>query len=300
MRKSGISFGLAGLLLAAPLAAQETPAPPPSDRDIVVTGEQDTPEVDHGEVTRQAREVSRDGDVRHTALARFEDYACPGVIGLTQEFAEVIVARLRFIAEDLDIPLADMDACRPNIIVAFTEDGREDLAAIERNTHYVSEVLSVGETRELLEEPGPVRVWSIVETRLRNGMRVPRSRSLDPPTVQMEGGQSLISNATREDIVGVMVLFDRDDARGKTLRQLADYAAMRAFARTRNAAGEAAPDSILGLFDPANPSPPLALTEFDRAFLAALYEGVPHIDGIHKLQRVGRHIEKLREAEAGE
>lgn len=287
--------------LAAPLHAQQAPAPtPPADKDIVVTGAQQASEVDRAEVTRQAREISRDGDPRHTALARFEDYACPGVIGLMQEFAEVIVARLRFIAEDLGIPLADMDRCRPNIIVAFTEDGREDLAAIEKRTHSVSEVLSAGERRELLDEPGPVRVWSIVETRLRNGMRVPRSRSLDPPTAQMEGGQSLISNATREDIVGVMVLFDRDDVRGKTLRQLADYAAMRAFARTRNAEGDGAPDTILGLFDPANPSPPLALTEFDRAFLAALYEGVPHVDGIHKLQRVGRHLEKLREAEAGE
>jgi hypothetical protein len=286
---------LAGLILVGGPAFAQQHDSPPGDKDIVVTGEAEA-DVDRAEVTRQARSVSRDTDVRHTALARFEDYACPGVVGLKRDFAEVIVARLRFIAEDLDIPLANETKCRPNIMVVFTEDGREDLAAIEEKTHYVTEVLSVSEQREILEEPGPVRVWSIVETRLRNGMRVPRRRTLsDPPVAQMEGGQSLISNATREDIVGVMVLFDRNQVRGKTLRQLADYAAMRVFARTRNTEGEAAPDSILGLYDANNPAPALALTEFDRAFLAALYEGVPYVDGIHKLQRVGRQLEKLRE-----
>lgn len=301
MRSYGF-FGLLGLALAAPALAQEQPpAPEPvRERDIVVTGEQEEEEVDRTEVTRQARAITRDTGVRYNPLARFEDFACPGVIGLTKEFGEIIVARLRFIAEDLDIPLADEDSCRPNIIVAFTEDGREDLAAIEERTHYISEVLSVDESREILEEPGPVRVWSIVETRLRNGMRVPRRRTLtDPPRVQMEGGQSLISTATREDIVGVAVLFNREDVRGKTIRQLADYAAMRVFARTRDAEGADAPDSILSLFDEANPSPPLALTEFDQAFLAALYDGVPHIEGIHKLQRVGAELEKIRE-EGGE
>lgn len=262
--------------------------------DIVVTGKT----VDRREVTRQARSISRDTDVRHTAMARFEDRICPGVIGLQREAAELVVGRLRMIAEDFDIPQADETKCTPNIIIAFTEDGRDAFAAIQRRNRSISEAVSVREMRELLEEPGPVRVFSIVETRMRNGIPVPRRRDLvNIPVGRMEGGQSLISTATREDIVGVAVLFDPADVTGKTVVQLADYAAMRAFARTRDAEGESAPDSILGLFDPANPAPPEALTRFDRAYLTTLYKGGAHIRGISKLLDVAATLEKLQEAE---
>jgi hypothetical protein len=277
-------------------AAEPDPQPEPEagdKEDIVVTGKA----VDRREVTRQARSISRDTDVRHTALARFEGRICPGVIGLQREAAELMVGRLRMIADDLDIPQADETKCSPNIIIAFTEDGRADLAALQRRDRSISQVVSQRELRELLEEPGPVRVFSIVETTLRNGMPVPRRRDLvNVPVARMEGGQSLISTATREDIVGVMVLFDREEAYGKTVIQLADYAAMRAFARTRDAEGEEAPDSILALFDPANPAPAEELTAFDRAYLGTLYEGVPHIRGISKLLRVGATLEKQQKA----
>ena len=294
-----LSRALPAVLLTAavPLSAQNAEAEAAAEEeDIVVTGKGEP--VDRREVTRQARAISRATDVRHTALARFEDRACPGVAVLKQEFAEFVVARIRMIAEDLDIPLAKEGECSPNILVVFTDDGRADLAEIERKTRQISEVLSVNEKRELLEESGPVRVWSIVETRLRNGMPVARRRDLvNIPVARMEGGQSLISTTTRQDITAAMVLFDRDEVRGKTLHQLADYTVMRVFARTRDVEGAGAPDSILGLFDADNPSPPDGLTEFDRAYLATLYEGVPYIAGISKLLSVGSTLEKLQQAE---
>jgi len=302
---------LNALLLAPAAAAADQPAGPAGDAPaaapgspvaagadaIVVTG--DRPPLDRREVTRQARAISRDGDVWHTPLARFEDRACPGVFGLRQDTAELVVGRFRMIAEDLNIPLAPEGQCQPNIIVAFVEDGRASLAEVNRKTRQISEVLSVNESRELLEEPGPVRVFSVVETRTASGMPVPRRRDMvNIPVARQEGGQSLITTTTRQDIVKVVVLFDREAVKGKTVHQLADYAVMRAFARTRDAEGERAPDSILGLFDEGNPAPAEGLTEFDRAFLATLYEGVPHIKGINKLLRVGHNLEKR--AEAGE
>ncbi len=57
-------------------------------------------------VTRQAREVTRETDLRDEPLPRFDGFACPGVIGLSADYAEMIVGRIRMIAEDLHIPLA--------------------------------------------------------------------------------------------------------------------------------------------------------------------------------------------------
>jgi len=276
------------LLAPGALAAQE-PAP---QGDIVVTAKGQP--LDPVIVARQAREVTRETDLRDEPLPRFDGFACPGVIGLTQDYAEMLVGRIRMIAEDLHIPLAANGGCHANIIIAFTEDGRADLADIQKKTHLLSDVLSVQERQELLDEPGPVRVLSVVETRMQNGSVVPRNKTLTDWSIgRMEGGQSLISTATERHITQVVVLFDRAQAAGKTLHQLADYAVMRVFARTRDTRGEGAPVSILGLFD-ENATPPDGMTAFDRAYLAALYEGPGHVKGIAKIMRGGKKLEKMK------
>jgi hypothetical protein len=293
-----LALFLAPLALPSALAAQSAePAPAPKG-DILVTGK--IKKVDPEKVTREARAVSRETDVWYEPLARFDGYACPGVIGLRQSYAESFVGRIRQIAERLQIPLAKNGACTPNIIVAFTEDGRADLAEMQRKTAILSKVLNPDERHELLDEPGPVRVLSVVETRMQNGTLVPRAEHLagsigEIPTGQMEGGQSLISTGSQREIANVLVLFDRDKVKGKSLQQLADYTVMRVFAYTRDAKGDAAPDSILTLFDEGDDSPPLGLTEFDRAYLTTLYEGPAHVRGIGKMLRVARNLDKLHE-----
>ena len=83
-----------------------------------------------------------------------------------------------------------------------------------------------------------------------------------------------------------MVLFDREAIRGLTLTQLADYATFRALAQRlpAAAAGEA---SILALFD-SGAAQPAALTEFDRAYLARLYTGLPNLPAPAKLADLAR------------
>jgi hypothetical protein len=280
------------LLAPSALAAQDAPAPPADQPGIVVTAKGQS--LDPTVVTRQARQVTRDTDLRDEPLPRFDGFACPGVIGLSAEYAQMLVGRMRMIAEELHIPLAPNGNCHPNIFVSFTEDGRADMAAIQKKTHLLSDVIDVQERQELLDEPGPVRVLSVVETRMQNGAQMPRRKNLtEIPTATMEGGQSLISTATERHITQVIVLIDRAHASGKTLHQLADYAVMRVFARTRDAKGANAPVSILGLFD-EGATPPDGMTAFDRAYLAALYEGPSHVKGIAKIMRVSKKLEKMK------
>ena len=261
------------------------------DDDIVVTGERER-EVLAPVILRQARDISRMGNFHDEPLARFEDRACPGVIGLRQDAAEMMVGMIRARAELFGIPLADESKCSPNIVVLVSADGRAELEEFQREHRYLSDVLSVGEMRELVEDEGPVRVWSIVETRMANGMPVPRRRDLvNPPVGRMWAAHSKITLSSRQDIVATLVVFDRDAVVGKSLAQLADYAAMRSFARTRDMEGDAALGTILGLFSDEGPKPP-GMTPFDRAYLASLYDGVANIPAASKLLRVD---DKLQE-----
>lgn len=291
------------LALAAPALAQDgqTDAAAQSRPDyfggaeIVVTGRHlDTSER---AITRQARTISGESALHSTPLARFADRICPGVIGLQRDYAEVVVTRLRWIAEDLGVPLHPEGACYANVIIAFTEDGRVNLRRIDRKTNVLIESLSLQERRELLEGPGPVRVLNVIEDRMRNGQRIPRRQNLaEIPVGTQEGGQSRLGGGTRRVITSSMVFFDREALDGTTLRQLADYAAMRVFAQTRDASGDEAPDSILSLFD-RNAVPPEGLTAFDRAFLTTLYQSHPYAPAMGNLQRVAFTLRQQTAAE---
>ena len=236
--------------IAAPLAAQDEAA---SDKpgeiwggtEIVVTG-RSPDEIDSREVTRQARSITRENNLWNEPIARFADPACPGVAGLQVNYARNVVARFRLVADELHIPLAPDGNCDPNIIIAFSKDPRASLAKLERRTRELSKNLSTPELRELLETDQPVKVFTLVKDVMRNGQVIPRRQNLTQiPVGVQEGGQSLISNGIRRNIASVTVVFDSDAIADKSLRQLADYAVMRVFARTKDASGRERPG-----FDP--------------------------------------------------
>ena len=292
MLRAAILAGLAGLV-AAPSAALAQPAEqaPAAEagEDIVVTGRTGEPPT-QTEVTRQARAVTVPGAIRHFALPRFEgDRLCPGISGLQAEDAALMIDRIRATAEDLGLRMTrDDGTCRPNFVVAFVDDGQETIRSIQKGRYWLFRDMPPHELRELLGEEGPVRVWTATVKRTRDGMPAGSSQWM---------ASSRIYLAMREDIVWVLVLFDRDDVQGKTLLQLADYATMRGLARTRPVESDGQPmDTILALFDPGA-TPPGRMTEFDRAYLGAIYDGLPNMPGITKVLGVNRQL-RLQEREA--
>jgi hypothetical protein len=285
-------FGMAGLLATASAGFAQPSgegAVPEAGADIVVTGRAGDPPT-QAEITRQARSITVPGAIRHEPLPRFEgDRLCPGISGLRLEDAALMVDRIRATAEELGLRMTSDDGtCRPNFVVAFVDDGQETIRAIQKGRYWLFRDMPRHELRELLGEEGPVRVWTATTLRTRDGMPAGSSQWM---------ASSRIYLAMREDIVWVLVLFDREDARGKTLLQLADYATMRGLARTRPVESDGQPmDTILALFDPGT-APPGEMTEFDRAYLGAIYDGLPNMPGITKVLGVNRQL-RLQEREA--
>ena len=305
--------------LSGPLAAQPAPS---ADPNIVVTGEREPPT--EREITAQARNISIIGDPRDNPLPRFEDRLCPGVLGLKDDAAAYIIQRIRYNAEQFDLRMSEDDGtCEPNFIVAFVDDAQNQLVELARSNGYMLAGLSVSARGDLLEAPGTARVWVNTLTRTRDGMPTQSSRDASgaperrgttfggtdgggnaiehsysvglPPVAATQAAQSRIFFPVREDIVSVMVLFDRAQVRGKSLLQLADYATMRGFATTRETSGEPEAETILSLFDGDGPKPE-RLTAFDLGYLGSLYEGMPNLPAMSKIGGVSNHMERQRES----
>lgn len=266
-------------LSALPAVAQQPAAPPKiSDYvsmreaepdDIVVTARPTPSDI---EVDRQARSISQvNGSILHEPLGRFRSRVCPGVIGLSVEMAELLVGRIRYNAERIGVPTADASVCRANIILNFSRDGKAEVESLARTQSHVFAELTTAEVKELLAETGPVRAWANTVTRSRHGDSIRGRKTLvDPPVLNVANSHSHIFLAHRLDIDSAVVMIDVAAIDGLTLDQIADYATMRAFARTRPPEANAPADTILTLFDP-DAGAPRGLTGFDLAYLKSLY-----------------------------
>jgi hypothetical protein len=213
-------------------------------------------------------------------LARFQDALCPGVVGLRVDAAEQVVGRIRANAHTLGLRLAEENsACKPNVVVAILADGAAFIDKIEADNGWMFAEMDRDEAAALRADPGPARALLRTRTRTRDGLPVARRESLDDlPQATMWMAHSKIYSATRNDILSAMVLLDRAAVRGLTLTQIADYATFRALAHTLPQNVAVRPDSILALFEGGSDKP-AELTEFDRAYLGGLYQGLPNLPG---------------------
>jgi hypothetical protein len=211
------------------------------------------------------------GAARDVPLARYQDPLCPGVIGAQLDSAQAMVSLIRENATELGLPLAAEANCEPNLIVAVLDDPQDYANRLKKDRPYLFTELSPAERRALFETPGPARVWTRVFTRSRDGMPVDRRENLvDIPQTTMMAAHSLIYVPTRRDIVSTMIMLDRRAVQGLSVRQVADYATLRALSDDATAQLSGGGESILHLFDSAGDRP-AGLTASDMILLKTVY-----------------------------
>lgn len=268
-----------------------------ADEDVIIVQGGRPEGVSRSAVQRQARSIAQGGNVYDEPLARFEDRLCPGIIGLATEHAALMIDRIRDDAYDFDISLQD-DGCDANFIIMFTQDSQQAMREMMDRQPWLFQFHDSREKREMLE-PGPARVWAWTQPHTRDG--IPVAQSTDngsAPVLSAWSAHSRIYTAVRHDITSVIVMYDMNAVRGKSLIQLADYAVMRGLAQTRPV-DDGPMDSILTLF--TEEAPPQSLTLFDRAYLRSLYDWIPNLPAITKITGVNRQLRILdEEADARE
>lgn len=275
---TGPGLALALALSLAPAAAQDEAASDP----IVVTGDREREEQ---VVTQMARAVTVEPPV-DKPVARFAEPVCFGAFGVKRGPGATFVDRMSANAREAGIRVGEA-GCSPNVLVGFVNDSAADIRRVRKDQPGVFVSIPRWEIERALKEKGPVKVLSSAETRTDSGERI------DPenPTNKLISG-SRIGLPVQRALSAVVVLIDRRSTAGKTAQQLADYATLRALAVTRPVEDGAAAGrpTILSLFGEDAPE---GLTDFDRAYLRALYRGPANARAATLASEVAREYRRL-------
>jgi len=286
MRARRTTIGLASAvtaLLAVPAFSQE-PAraaeaeAPAGIEEVVVRGRR------MSEIDDELRIFIKDfiGEVVRTppgrGYARWNRRVCIGVSNLSSDAAQYIVDRISLLAVDVGLDIGE-PGCNPNVIVIFATDAKFVATYMVENEPLMFRPAGLGSNdmslsraalAEFAASERVVRWWHVsmpVDARTGNpAIDIPGQ---GPPTIAV-AGPSRIHSGVRDDLQQVLIVVDATKLSGTTWQQLADYLAVVSLAQIDPAASPAAFDSILNLF--SNPRAYSGLTDWDRAYVRALYE----------------------------
>ena len=273
------AISLFAVVCATAVPAHAQPDGGAAGSAIVVTGSRPMTE---DETLEAVRRVARPVDGQ---LARFNERICPLVMGFDAPYEKIVANRIKATAARIGAAMGG-EGCVPNLNVVIVDDGRQFVRELLRQYPGALGGVSRREYRELTEGEGAARSWSA--TMLTNSA----GKSAGSTTTNGGGGtatsgyqgssvsfnaanvmrvyeSSTINPSVQQSIVASWVVLETDATFGKSLTQIADYAAMRGLAMVRPA--ELGTNTILELFEDGAESPPPALTEFDIAYLTSLY-----------------------------
>jgi hypothetical protein len=253
--KLGLSV-LLSIMLSAAVAGPEA-----SQSDITIETVQVTAtreQLREAIVTFVSNVTRRDGE----NVARWNSPICPSVSGATPEQGEFIRSRILEIAASVRAPVGRNKKCQPNLLVILTEQPAPLWESWRTRSPRIFYEQSQVEIARALETPRPVSAWLNAMLINADGTRGGEfNRLVD----------SHIKASVSEDISSVIMMVDTTATCGATFGQLADYIAMVSLARIDLDADFGDAGSILRVFAKRAEGAPKRLTNWDHAFLKALY-----------------------------
>ncbi len=247
--------------IAAGTAADNPPATPPDDDlDTVVVQGKRVP-IRKSIVSFVSGITRLEGDL----VSRWRDPVCPYVVSTSEKLRVYVRERLLEVAESVPVRSTRKADCEPNLFIVITP---EPDAFVERWKQRDGGMFS-WKPRGGVErtESGPVRTWHLADLEPADGSPI-NQKDGQPPGFKMKG--SRIEVNAMEAMSVAVILIDANAVTQVTPQQLADYVAMRSFAKVDVTADLSSTPTILKLFAPEGGAP-AEITDFDRAFLRGLY-----------------------------
>jgi hypothetical protein len=253
-----------------------------ADNQIVVTGQHP---LSREETLDAVRRVARPVGGQ---LARFNDPICPRVTGFATQYEAIVAERIKLDAEAVGAGAAP-EGCVTNLYVVIVDDAQGFVRELRNQHPEAFSGLSKREFEALAADVSSALSWS--QTVLTNSMGQAASNpsssaglgtvktGFQGSSVTFDGGSkvlrvyetSTINPSVRQSMLSAWVVIETGATFGKSLRQIADYSAMRGLAMVRPSELDGSEDTILHLFSPDATAAASELTAFDTAYLKGLY-----------------------------
>jgi hypothetical protein len=221
-------------------------------------------------------------------LTRWGRPVCPLVSGLPQDEGEFVLERISDIARAAGIPLAG-EKCDPNLYILVSKQPQELLRAMgKRNVWFTFGFAAHPSViDEFISKIGPVRVlYRDFPTApcLHPPCEVPNVSVPQVGPITMSGDSwSFDAHGPKYSFVWYVfrgfVIVDASQVKGATRGQFADYVALVSLAQLKLSDGLEDAPTILKLFNGTPQAAPDGMTDWDRAFLRALYTTDQHMHG---------------------
>ena len=257
---------LAALFTASLAQPAQTAPPTVPEGDIVVEGK------------RVKREQLRDFIHALTnvpnlgQIGRFHSAICPGVVGLPEQQARLIAVRMRRVAAAGAIRVAPAK-CTPNVFLIVAPNKNSAIHQLYTQFPAYFGDLTYNQVRDMADAPKPAAAWQVKGLVSADGIELRKVGGAGYYINEGTNSGSRIRSGTMPDFVASVVVVDLQAIGGLSVTQVADYAAMRAFADTDPArAAQSGAPTILTILDAAsNQEVPLSLTHWDLGYLKSLY-----------------------------
>lgn len=258
------------MVLAGAAAAQTAP---PSDT-IDVIGRK--PE----EIRREAVDFVKSVGVTDEPVARWTEPVCPEVIGVSDAIAARVSRRVREVATVAGVRVA-RTGCKGNLVIVFAKEGEAVVKQVASRSPDMLKDVAPAHRAYLYDGKTPIRWWHVTQARTKDGMRdmgndVPPFATLAGAAggpqlggnVYTQYRSSFLSTQMVRVLRAATVIVDVDDAEGKPLDSVVDFAALVGLAEIRPSDPPPA-GSVLSLFTDQGAK---ELTPLDSNFLSALYK----------------------------
>jgi hypothetical protein len=283
---------ISGGAAAQPPSNSDSPGSQPSKGSASAKLPQITVEAQRRDTEKRVHEFVSHVPVMSNSdesFARWDTPICPLIAGLPRDDGEFVLTRLSEIAASVGAPL-DSRECRANFIVLVTSDPAASLkawAARARYQHLFGEA-DPEKIKIFLKTQRAIRVWyNEQQVAAENGsVSTPGSQigvltsslthssssglNLPAPAFQSPVATRLEWNAVWS-ISSVIVAVDAGAMKGLKIGQMADYIAMAGLAQFNLDADFGTAPTILRLFKSTDDAKPSSLSDWDKAYLKALY-----------------------------
>jgi hypothetical protein len=269
------ALALAGWTRAVADSAQQ-PSPPPSVSPLTV----EPPKTVRRRVDAYVTGITRQSE-NEDGVPRWDSPICPAVAGFAGRQGEYLFNRLSEVATAAGAKMAPA-GCAPNLLIVATDDVDQLLVGLRKSAPDVFGDAHPTTIGKFADTPRAVRVWYNVSVLDQEGAPLQASAGLQGPLTLID--PTAASHLRATTIRGFSlnyVIIDGARIKGVNIGALADYVAMVSLAQIDPDAKLGDASTVLGLFAPPPADRPQGLSDWDRAFLYALY----HSDPASKLQR---------------